>query len=130
MARAAEGKPPLDHVLIIEDDYLIAAELEMVLAELGCGSVAYAATEPEAVEAARDKRPSLVMADVRLRVGNGRDAVRTIVRDAPVPAVFVTATESDIDDVDPALIVRKPFTPPDVHRALAAAGFVTSGFGR
>jgi CheY-like chemotaxis protein len=122
----SRAAPELHHVLIIEDDYLIAAELEMVLADLGCGSVAYAATEPEAIEAARDRRPSLVLADVRLRVGNGRNAVRAIVGETNIPAVFVTATEGDIDDVNPALIVRKPFTPPDVRRALAAAGFAAT----
>jgi CheY-like chemotaxis protein len=71
------------NVLVIEDDALIALLLEDLLAGMGHVVCATAATEAEAISAAHLHRPDLMIADVRLRSGNGVSAVLEILRAGP-----------------------------------------------
>ena len=68
-------------VLIIEDESIIALDLENLVAELGHKVVGSAATKDEAVAKARAKKPGLVLADINLgEGGSGIDAVTEILR--------------------------------------------------
>ncbi len=81
------------HVLIIEDEPLVALHIQSVLAENGATSFGLATTERQAVDAAMAERPAVIVADVLLREGNGLDAVREIQRRAgEIPVIFITAT--------------------------------------
>ena len=77
-------------VLVIEDDALIALLLAEVLSELGHGVCATAATPAEALAAAHEQRPDFLLSDVKLRDGSGIDAVEEILRDGPVPHMFMS----------------------------------------
>jgi CheY-like chemotaxis protein len=59
------------HVLIIEDEPLVAMDLENVLIEAGATSFAFASTEAEAVEQACARLPRVMTSDVRLTSGTG-----------------------------------------------------------
>ena len=66
-------------VLIIEDEPVIAADIEALVRELGHQVVDIAATRREAVEAISRKMPGLVLADIQLADGSsGIDAVKDI----------------------------------------------------
>src|ERR1700753_2935475 len=66
-------------VLIIEDEPIIAMDLENLVTELGHKVVAIAATRDEAVSKAKSERPGLVLADINLgEGGSGIDAVNEI----------------------------------------------------
>ena len=66
-------------VLIIEDEPIIAMDLENLVTELGHTVVAVAATKDEAVAKAHSERPGLVLADINLgEGGSGIDAVSEI----------------------------------------------------
>src|SRR3569833_1944201 len=66
-------------VLIIEDEPIIALDLENLVTELGHKVVAIAATRDEAVAKAHSERPGLVLADINLgEGGSGIDAVSEI----------------------------------------------------
>src|SRR3569623_1552159 len=66
-------------VLIIEDEPIIALDLENLVSELGHKVVAIAATKDDAVAKAKSERPGLVLADINLgEGGSGIDAVSEI----------------------------------------------------
>ncbi len=109
-------------VLVIEDDALIAMMLAEVLRDMGHKICAIAATAAEAVVAARQEPPDLVLSDVKLGKGNGIDAVEEILRGKPVPHMFMTgdATELKLRLPD-AVAIRKPFSRDALARAIEKA---------
>lgn len=98
------------HVLIIEDEPLIAADIECFLTELGADSIEFAETEQEALSAALGHVPDLITADCNLREGTGPGAVAAIRGTlGEVPVVYVTGNPEQcaaLDDMTHA--VAKP----------------------
>jgi CheY-like chemotaxis protein len=98
------------HILIIEDEALVAMDLQMFLEELGAGSCALAATEQEALQLALDHRPDFIASDVKLESGTGPNAVKAI-RDhlGAVPTVYITGNPELAMAADPGVpIIAKP----------------------
>jgi len=110
------------HVLIIEDEPLVAMMIRDVLEDEGATSFAFATTQEEAVARASAHPPALITSDVSLLEGTGPLAVAAIhERLGPVPVVFITATPEDCDPCDPeTLIIAKPFATAAVVRAFHA----------
>jgi len=80
------------HVLIIEDDWLIADYVEQLARDAGATSIEIADGETEAVTAASVERPAIILSDVNLRAGTGPLAVQLIqARWGPIPVIFITA---------------------------------------
>lgn len=98
------------HVLIIEDEILIALDLRALLEDHGTKTFAFAGTQAEAVEAAREQKPDFITADVALLEGTGPKAVETILQEiGPVPVVFITGTpEACHPCPPPARVLDKP----------------------
>lgn len=104
------------HVLIIEDEAMIALDLESLLEGEGATSFSFAASEGEAVSAARDHRPDIITSDVTLLEGTGPAAVETI-RSAMgrIPVVYISGTSPDCSAGDPLTrVVRKPLDRPAI----------------
>jgi CheY-like chemotaxis protein len=116
-------------VLIIEDEPIIALDIQDLVERCGHNVVGIAATETEAVRIARAERPSLVLADINLGAGgDGATAVSRILRDVTVPVIFVTAFPERLltgDAVEPAFVITKPFDPTTL--AVATYQAVTRG---
>ncbi len=107
------------HVLIIEDEPLIALMIEDLLVCEGATSVSIAATEQAAIAAAIDRPPGFITSDVKLAEGLGPHAVREIHnRLGDVPVVFITGTPVECDPCEPP---GRVLTKPVEGRALAAA---------
>ena len=84
------------HVLIIEDEFVIAIAIQMVLEDEGATSFDFAVTETEAVTAAFARRPGLITSDVMLLEGTGPLAVRRIHDQlGEIPVHFITGTPND-----------------------------------
>ena len=97
------------HVLIIEDEALVALDIQDMLAGSGARSFAFASTEAEAVAEARKRRPEFISSDVCLREGYGSNAVATIHRELGyIPTMYVTATPEDCDGCPPEHVLGKP----------------------
>jgi CheY-like chemotaxis protein len=114
------------HALVIEDDAVVAALIAEVLGEIGAGTepvwVAIAATEEQAVAAAGEHCPDVITADLHLRAGSGRAAVRRIgQRCNGTAVVYVTGNPEELHDMPEAHIVAKPFTVDALRRAIDAA---------
>ncbi|MGI4811277.1 MAG: response regulator [Janthinobacterium lividum] len=100
------------HVLIIEDEWLIAEYLTFLAEEAGATSIATAATEDEAVQAAHDRTPGIIFSDVNLLVGTGPHAVHTIMAElGKIPVIFITATPDACKPCEPpGVILQKPIS--------------------
>lgn len=107
------------HVLIIEDEPLMAMDLEALLGREGAASFAFAATQDEAVREALARKPDLITSDVALIEGTGPLAV-AIILDAigPVPVIFITGTPHACEPCKPGCpILTKPFDRAAIARA-------------
>lgn len=115
------------NVLIIEDEPVIAMDIEGLVSELGHNITAITTTRDEAVKAARDNPPGLVLADIQLADGSsGVDAVKTILGDMDVPVIFITAYPERLltgERPEPAFLITKPFLPQTVKAAIGQALF-------
>lgn len=107
------------HVLIIEDEPVIAMILQDLLEEEGATSVAIAVTEEEAIASALACRPAVITSDVKLIEGTGPHAVQRICESlGNVPVIFITGTP---DDCRPCAPPGRILTKPIDHRAVVAA---------
>jgi len=114
-------------VLIIEDEPVIAADIEALVRELGHQVSDIAATRREAVEAVSRKLPGLVLADIQLADGSsGIDAVKDILGLESVPVIFITAFPERLltgERPEPTFLITKPFQPETVKAAIGQALF-------
>ncbi len=121
-------------VLIIEDEPVIAADIEALVRELGHDVVDIAATRKEAIEAAMRKRPGLVLADIQLADGSsGIDAVKDILSRFDTPVIFITAFPERLltgERPEPTFLITKPFQPETVKAAIGQALFFHPGRGK
>jgi CheY-like chemotaxis protein len=114
-------------VLIIEDEPIIALDLEALVKDLGHDIAGVAATRSEAIALAKASRPGLVLADVRLADGSsGIDAVADILVSFDVPVVFITAYPERLlsgERPEPAYLITKPFLAETVKATIGQALF-------
>lgn len=112
------------HVLIIEDEWLIAEHLTDLAEQAGATSIATACTEDEAVLAAHQQMPGIILSDVKLSAGTGPRAVQSIISAmGTIPVIFITATPDACRPCEPSsVILLKPINPAhvvDTFRCLA-----------
>ena len=114
-------------VLIIEDEPVIAADIEALVKELGHHVSDIAATRREAVDAVARQAPGLVLADIQLADGSsGVDAVKEILQRLDVPVIFITAFPERLltgERPEPTFLITKPFQPETVKAAIGQALF-------
>ncbi len=131
-ARLAEAQAELERqlatdVLIIEDEPIIALDLTRLVRELGHRVAATAATHAEAVAAARETKPGLVLADIRLADGSsGMEAASEILRSFNIPVIFITAFPEHLltgERPEPAFLITKPFREEAVKALIGQALF-------
>lgn len=101
------------NVLIIEDEPLIAMDLEAIMEEVGHHVVGIARTHAEAIEIARDKDIGLILADIQLADGSsGVDAVNELIESVEAPVIFITAFPERLltgQRAEPTYLITKPF---------------------
>jgi CheY-like chemotaxis protein/DNA-directed RNA polymerase specialized sigma24 family protein len=117
----------LADVLIIEDEPIIAMDIETIVRDLGHNVTGVAVTRDEAVAQARAHPPGLVLADIQLADdSSGIDAVRDILAEFAVPVIFITAFPERLltgTRPEPTFLITKPFQRATVKAAIAQALF-------
>jgi CheY-like chemotaxis protein len=112
-ANAAISEQMAGRVLIIEDEPIIAMDLQNIVEGLGHSIVGVATTRDEAVALARSHDADLVLADIQLADGSsGIDAVKDILADHDLPVVFITAFPERLltgERPEPTYLITKPF---------------------
>ncbi|KSB88253.1 response regulator [Caulobacter vibrioides] len=109
-------------VLIVEDEVLLATELEYLAEEVGYHSVGLAMSSDEAVDLAKSLHPDLALVDVHLRDGpTGVEVARKIQDDCGCVALFMTANVKRLpeDFAGACGVIGKPYSEHGVKTALA-----------
>ncbi|WP_454850611.1 response regulator [Rhizobium binxianense] len=114
-------------IMIIEDEPLIAMDIEQMVESLGHRVTGIARTHAEAVALYNKTQPSMVLADIQLADGSsGIDAVNDILKTASVPVIFITAFPERLltgERPEPTFLVTKPFNPDMVKALISQALF-------
>ncbi|WP_164118184.1 response regulator [Sphingorhabdus sp. Alg239-R122] len=114
-------------VLIIEDEPIIAMDIETIVRDLGHDVTGIAVTRDEAVEQAKADKPGLILADIQLADdSSGIDAVSDILAGYDVPVIFITAFPERLltgERPEPAFLITKPFHRNTVRAAISQALF-------
>jgi DNA-directed RNA polymerase specialized sigma24 family protein len=126
MADAASGS-----VMIIEDEAIIAMDIESIVGEMGHRVTGIARTRAEAVELGRADIPDLILADIQLADNSsGIDAVNDLLAEFGVrPVIFITAFPERLltgDKPEPAFLISKPYSIDQVVSAVSQAMFFSS----
>lgn len=116
-------------ILIVEDEILVATDIEESLESLGYTVQGIADTGLKAINSVEKELPDLVLMDINLKGEmTGIEAARTIIQKHDVPIIYLTAN-ADIDTVNKAKValpygyIIKPFTDKDLQTNIEIAIF-------
>ena len=124
---AVSGAPQQVRVLIAEDEWLVAMEIEATLEDAGYAVVGLAASADEAVRMAEVHRPDLLVMDIRLKGRrDGVDAAFELNGRLGLRCLFVSAYSDDpmrarAQAANPLGWISKPFSARQLLDALEAA---------
>jgi len=114
-------------IMVIEDEPLIAMDIEQMVESLGHRVVGTARTHKEATSLFKATQPKMVLADIQLADGSsGIDAVNEILAMVSVPVIFITAFPERLltgERPEPTFLVTKPFNPDMVKALISQALF-------
>jgi CheY-like chemotaxis protein len=114
-------------ILIIEDELVIAMDLEDLVTGLGHTVVGIATTRTEAVRMAAQHKVDLILTDIRLADGSsGVDAVGDILGNVDVPVIYITAFPECLltgERMEPTYLITKPFSRDTVRATIGQALF-------
>jgi CheY-like chemotaxis protein len=108
-------------ILIVEDEAIIARDIQNILSRFGYQVSGLASSGEESIQKARDQHPDLVLMDVRLKGSmNGIEAAHEIHDHLHIPVVYLTANgeEKILEDVQPNngfMKILKPFEENDIQ---------------
>jgi CheY-like chemotaxis protein len=126
MADSASGS-----VMIIEDEAIIAMDIEAIVGDMGHRITGIARTRDEAIALARADKPDLILADIQLAENSsGIDAVNDILQEmGSRPVIFITAFPERLltgDKPEPAFLISKPYSVDQVMSSVSQAMFFSS----
>ena len=114
-------------IMIIEDEPLIALDIEQMVEGAGHSVTGIARTHAEAIALFDKQKPGMILADIQLADGSsGIDAVNEILKSVTVPVIFITAFPERLltgERPEPAFLVTKPFQPDMVKALISQAIF-------
>ncbi len=118
-------------VLVIEDEAIIAMDIQNIVLDMGHRVTGIARTRTSAVELASRERPDLILADIQLAdKSSGIDAVKDILGQFDdIPVIFITAFPERLltgQRPEPAFLITKPYTEDQVRSAVSQAMFFAS----
>lgn len=115
------------NVLIVEDESIIAMDLENLVTDLGHSVTGVATTYDEAVHMAAESKPDLLLSDIQLADGSsGLDAAVTILKSLDIPVIFITAYPERLltgSRPEPTYVFTKPFSRDMVKATIGQALF-------
>jgi CheY-like chemotaxis protein len=90
-ALVAEAPPLLLNVLLVEDESVVAEDVQDALEELGCRVIGWATTAADAERLAADHAPDVILMDVRLKGGvDGIEAAAHLRKGHDAPIIFAS----------------------------------------
>jgi CheY-like chemotaxis protein len=114
-------------IMIIEDEPLIAMDIEQMVTDLGHRVTGIARTHTEALDLFHRTQPKMILADIQLADGSsGLDAMKDILQMTTLPVIFITAFPERLltgERPEPTFLVTKPFNPDMVKALISQALF-------
>ena len=114
-------------VLVVEDEAIVAMDIQSKLEDLGYSVIALIKSGEEAVQSACEMRPELILMDINLQGDmDGIAAAACIQERNPTPVVYLTAN-GDKDTLlratmtEPLGYIIKPFEQQDLQAAIGVA---------
>ena len=114
-------------ILVVEDEFLIAMEIENVLLDMGHEVIGIASDCQQALDLVADRECDLATVDLRLK-GNSRgdDLARKLLDQHGLRSIFVSGsldepTRKRLDPMRPYGYVSKPLSTKDLAAALVSA---------
>src|SRR5262245_31851946 len=111
-------------VLIVEDERIVARDLQRTLLGFGYDAFAIAASCEEAISRASEKRPAVVLMDIRIKGELDGIATARILRERFATAVVYLTSHSDPDTLqratatEPSGYLQKPVRPAELRSAI------------
>jgi DNA-binding LytR/AlgR family response regulator len=116
-------------ILIVEDEILVATDIQESLESLGYTVQGVVDTGLKAIKAVENKLPDLILMDINLKGEmTGIEAAKIISKESDVPIIYLTAN-ADLDTVNKAKValpygyIIKPFTDKDLQTNIEIAIF-------
>jgi CheY-like chemotaxis protein len=106
-------------VLVVEDEAVVAFDLELILKDFGCTVLDLVSSNAAALEVLAQMRPDIVVLDVRLGDGSAEPVAKAL-SDAGIP--FIVATGYDGDQIAEPLLRAAPAEALSYGRAQGDAG--------
>ena len=113
-----------EKILIIEDDFTIQTQLKTLLS--GNGYEVFAVTDfSQTIEQLKEAAPHLVILDIKLPGNNGFEICSQIRTFSDIPIVFVTSSNTDMDELNSIMLggdafITKPYNPAILLAKIAA----------
>lgn len=113
-----------EKILIIEDDFTIQTQLKTLLS--GNGYEVVAVTDfSQTIEQLKEAAPHLVILDIKLPGNNGFEICSGIRTFSDIPIVFVTSSNTDMDELNSIMLggdafITKPYNPAILLAKIAA----------
>src|SRR5207249_3205124 len=114
-------------ILVVEDEHIVAKDIQLRLQALGYHIPAVASSGEEALQKAEEIRPDLVLMDIRLKGPmNGVEAAEELRRRFNIPVVYLTAY-ADKHTLDRAKVtepfgyILKPFEERELYTCIEVA---------
>jgi len=109
-------------ILGVEDDEMIAFLLGQVLESMGHEVCGIESNKTEAIAAARRFKPDLMIVDEHLGRESGLSVMESVLRDGPMPHIFVSGDTARIRTLKPlSIVLEKPYFQPDLEQAILRA---------
>jgi two-component system, response regulator PdtaR len=123
-----DGLPaPRARILLVEDEILTALDIEYIVQQLGYDVCGVVSSAPEAIQAAQDLHPDLVLMDIRLAHGtDGIQAAGEIRTRFGIASLYLSAhtdaaTLTRAQATQPLGFIAKPYTQAQLETTLKAA---------
>jgi AmiR/NasT family two-component response regulator len=116
-----------ERILVVEDEGLVAEDIQQQLTKLGFEVVGTAAAEQEAVDKAKATAPHMVLMDIHLAdKGDGTRAAQQIKEALDIPVVYLTAYSDEktlrrATLTEPFGYLVKPFQPRELRTTIVVA---------
>ena len=114
-------------ILVVEDEHIVAKDIQYRLQGLGYHIPAVASSGEEALQKAEETRPDLVLMDIRLKGPmNGVEAAEELRRRFNIPVVYLTAYADDhtlhrAKVTEPFGYILKPFEERELYTCIEVA---------
>ena len=125
-----------ENILIVEDELILAMELEMKLQHQGFNKIKIISTGEEAIVLARSYKPGLIIMDIMLKGKiNGIEAASLILAHKKIPLIYITGNSHLKEDAKllathPIEVLSKPLSDWELFNSIKKALKINNNSGK